>query len=85
MKNRKNLLPALVSIALVFSLILPAVVAEASDDYNSPPECNVGDWTDIIQVAAGSSHTIGLKSDGTVVAVGVEHVREKGEKGSWRG
>ncbi len=31
---------------------------------------NVGDWTDIIQVAAGSFHTVGLKSNGTVVAVG---------------
>jgi hypothetical protein len=37
---------------------------------SSPPECDVGDWTDIIQVAAGYSHTVGLKSDGTVVAVG---------------
>jgi alpha-tubulin suppressor-like RCC1 family protein len=35
-----------------------------------PPECEVGDWTDIIQVAAGVGHTVGLKSDGTVVAVG---------------
>ena len=36
MKNRKVLLPALLSMALVFSQILPGVVAEASDDYNSP-------------------------------------------------
>jgi alpha-tubulin suppressor-like RCC1 family protein len=35
-----------------------------------PSECNVGDWTDITQVAAGTWHTVGLKSDGTVVAVG---------------
>ena len=33
-------------------------------------ECDVGNWTDIRQVAAGSHHTVGLKSDGTVVAVG---------------
>ena len=39
MKNRKMLLPALLSIALIFSLILPASVAGASatvprpDDY----------------------------------------------------
>jgi alpha-tubulin suppressor-like RCC1 family protein len=33
--------------------------------------CNVTGWTDIVQVAAGSSgYTVGLKSDGTVVAVG---------------
>ena len=90
MKNRKMLLPVLLSIALVFSLILPAsmlntapVVAQgqvtpmvAADTavstgrYYSPPEFEVGDWTDIIQVAAGVGHTVGLKSDGTVVAVG---------------
>ena len=27
-------------------------------------------WTDIVTVAAGSFHTVGLKSDGTAVAVG---------------
>ena len=27
-------------------------------------------WRDIVAVAAGSSHTVGLKRDGTVVAVG---------------
>ena len=33
-------------------------------------QCDVGDWTDIIQVAGGYGHTVGLKVDGTVVAVG---------------
>ena len=37
---------------------------------NDEGQCDVGNWTDIVQVAAGSSHTVGLKSDGTVVAVG---------------
>jgi len=93
-KNRKMLLPALLSMALVFTLILPAsmlntapVMAQrqvtlmvAADTMVSawschfpfyhPPECNVGDWTDIIQVAAGWHHTVGLRSEGTVVAVG---------------
>ena len=27
-------------------------------------------WTDIVAISAGSSHTIGLRSDGTVVATG---------------
>ncbi|MDR1238280.1 MAG: hypothetical protein LBK28_08555 [Propionibacteriaceae bacterium] len=27
-------------------------------------------WRDIVAIAAGCTHTIGLKSDGTVVAVG---------------
>lgn len=31
---------------------------------------NVSEWTDIIAVDAGSSHHVGLKSDGTVVNVG---------------
>jgi len=31
----------------------------------------VSSWTDIVQVVAGGRHTVGLKSDGTVVAVGV--------------
>jgi hypothetical protein len=43
------------------------VVAVGRNDYG---QCNVGTWTDIIQVAGGGDHTVGLKSDGTVVAVG---------------
>ena len=31
---------------------------------------NCSSWTDIIQVSAGGNHIVGLKSDGTVVAVG---------------
>ena len=38
--------------------------------WSGTTEYDVGDWTDIIQVAAGDGHTVGLKSDGTVVAVG---------------
>ena len=30
----------------------------------------VSGWTDIVAVSAGSAHTVGLRSDGTVVAVG---------------
>ena len=37
---------------------------------NSSGQCDVGAWTDIIQVACGDSHTVGLKSNGTVVAAG---------------
>jgi len=33
-------------------------------------ECNTGDWRDIVAVAEGDRHTVGLKADGTVVAVG---------------
>ena len=33
-------------------------------------ECNVFNWTDIVAIDAGLTHTVGLKSDGTVVATG---------------
>ena len=32
--------------------------------------CQVGTWTNIIAIAAGYSHSVGLRADGTVVAVG---------------
>jgi len=42
--------------------------------YNYYGQCNVGGWTNIIQVDAGGyHHTVGLKSNGTVVAVGDNH------------
>ena len=37
---------------------------------NAQGQCEVGDWTDMVQVAAGAYHTVGLKRDGTVVATG---------------
>ena len=37
---------------------------------NDAGQCEVGLWTDIVQIAAGVYHTVGLKSDGTVVTVG---------------
>jgi uncharacterized repeat protein (TIGR02543 family) len=38
--------------------------------WNYYGQCNVGGWTNIVQVATGADHTVGLKSDGTVVAMG---------------
>ena len=37
---------------------------------NYSGQCAVGTWKDIIAIAAGNFHTVGLKSDGTAVAVG---------------
>jgi uncharacterized repeat protein (TIGR02543 family) len=37
---------------------------------NEIGQCDVGDWTDIVQVAVGWGHTVGVTTDGTVVAVG---------------
>jgi alpha-tubulin suppressor-like RCC1 family protein len=33
-------------------------------------QCDVADWREIVAVAAGSTHTLGLRVDGTVVAAG---------------
>jgi hypothetical protein len=49
--------------------------------YNYYGQCNVGGWTDIVQVAAGGFHTVGLKSDGTVVAVGWNHYGQRDVSG----
>ena len=32
--------------------------------------CNVDSWTEIIAISSSCFHTVGLKSDGTVVAIG---------------
>jgi alpha-tubulin suppressor-like RCC1 family protein len=37
--------------------------------YDAFHQCDVYGWTRIVQVAGGGYHTVGLKSDGTVVAV----------------
>jgi len=50
---------------------------------NKQGQCNVGAWTGIQQVAAGGLHTVGLKSDGMVVAVGYGDYW--GNAGSWSG
>lgn len=38
--------------------------------YGLGGECDVTNWTDITAVSAGNGHVVGLKSDGTVVAIG---------------
>ena len=40
------------------------VIAVGWNDYG---QCDVDNWTDIVQVAAGGVHTVGLKVHGTVV------------------
>jgi alpha-tubulin suppressor-like RCC1 family protein len=59
---------------------------------NSSGQCNVESWTDIVQVAAGgssilfglikSAHTVGLRNDDTVVAVG-ENFIGQWNVGNW--
>ena len=43
------------------------VVAVGNNNYG---RCDVSDWTAIVAVSTGDSHTVGLKADSTVVAVG---------------
>ena len=38
--------------------------------YNSYGQCDVGNWTEVIQIDGGGEHTVGTRSDGTVSAVG---------------
>ena len=37
---------------------------------NDDSRCNTSLWTDIVAVNAGGFHTVGLKADGTMIAVG---------------
>jgi len=37
---------------------------------NTVSQCDVSGWTDIVAVAVGDYHVVGLRSDGTVVATG---------------
>lgn len=37
---------------------------------NSSGQCDVGNWSDIVAISAGSSHAVGLKCDGTVLTTG---------------
>jgi len=50
--------------------------------FNIDGQCEVGGWTDIVQVAAGFGHTVGLKSNGTVVATGL-NIDGQCEVGGW--
>ena len=38
-------------------------------DY-SRGQCEVEQWRDVVEVAAGSTQTLGLRTDGTVLATG---------------
>jgi len=46
------------------------VVPIDSSVQNSYSECFFNDWRDIVAIAAGGSHVVGLKADGKVVATG---------------
>uniref|UniRef100_UPI0021F81255 RCC1-like domain-containing protein n=1 Tax=Brevibacterium sp. FME17 TaxID=2742606 RepID=UPI0021F81255 len=37
---------------------------------NSQGQCDVSSWYDVVAVAAGAEHSLGLRSDGTVLSTG---------------
>ena len=39
---------------------------------NGKGQCSVSEWSDVVAVSSSVCHTVGLKSNGTVLAVGVE-------------
>lgn len=46
-------------------------------------QCEVSEWKDIRAIACGDNHTVGLKADGTVVAVGDNFPCEQCEVSDW--
>ena len=54
-------------------------MAVGSNEYG---QCNVNGWHDIVAIDAGYWHTVGLKSDGTLVAVGLSS-EGRCDVGSW--
>lgn len=46
---------------------------------NSYGQCDVEEWSDIVDIAAGDWHTVGLKKDGTVVIAGEAGTKYKGK------
>jgi alpha-tubulin suppressor-like RCC1 family protein len=45
-------------------------ITVAKQMFNDYGQCDVSRWRDIVAVAAGSTHTLGLRADGTVMATG---------------
>lgn len=45
--------------------------------------CDVSDWSNIVAIAAGAYHTVGLKSDGTVVTTG-QNIDDQDYISQWR-
>jgi alpha-tubulin suppressor-like RCC1 family protein len=54
----KTSIALFMTLLLVLSIIIPTIIIPKSK------------FTDIVAIAAGAYHTVGLKSDGTVVAAG---------------
>ena len=51
-----------------------ATVFEGGPQYYNN-QCDISEWTNIIAIAAGGKHTVGLKADGSVISVGDQNVK----------
>ena len=84
LSNRRTLSVSGAQLAAVGGDYVATVLSDGTVDVSgiSGGAANVYSWKDIVQTAAGAEHTVGLKSDGTVVAAGAN---ENGqcEIGSW--
>lgn len=74
MRNRKLLLAVLLSVASVFTPIIPVSAAVSLPDYSTIDHAvkalNMHEGNFTPMVAAGDTHTVGLRIDGTVIAAG---------------
>jgi alpha-tubulin suppressor-like RCC1 family protein len=50
--------------------------------YDGLGQCSVENWTGIIHIAANGDHTVGVESDGTVIAVG-DNTYGQCDVGAW--
>ena len=64
---------------VLFCLPYGSVKAIGSNEYG---QCLVGDWRNVVAVAASFSHSLGLRSDGVVYAAGADSYGQC-ETGSW--
>lgn len=59
-----------------------AIRLSSAQEYASPSACDVRSWENVVQVAAGVGHTLGLKRDGTVYYAG-DDARHRAQVESW--
>ena len=59
-----------------------AIRPSSAQEYASPSACDVGHWENVVQVAAGAAHTLGLKQDGTVYYAG-DDARHRAQVEGW--
>ncbi len=68
----------------IFSILFALVLVVSLGLVTAPPVLAdvIPGWTDIVQVSAGLSYTVGLESDGTLVALGVSASGQR-DVGGW--